>query len=214
MTGRSEPKTRSSQGRVLDLVFGGIDTSAVIALDGEQLLASENMHRSYRVDVTRAVSDGATHELSVSIESPWIAAERHRDRLGDLPNTYDTPYNFLRTMACSFGWDWGPTVPGAALWRPVFLERWTCGPAGRGAAAGARMAQRDGRGHRWTRSAVCGRVAARVGLGSRGDPHRPRWPRGRRALDAHSRPAERRGGCRRRERGVVVATHPGGAGPI
>ncbi len=113
-----EPGTR------LDLVFGGIDTAAVIAVDGVPLLSTENMHRSYRVDVTSTLSDGDTHALVVDIESPWTAAERHRDGLGPLPCEYPTPYNFLRTMACSFGWDWGPTVPGAALWRPVSLERW------------------------------------------------------------------------------------------
>ncbi|WP_413470759.1 hypothetical protein [Streptomyces sp. C8S0] len=28
-------------------------------------------------------------------------------------------------MACSFGWDWGPTVVTAGMWRPVRLEQWS-----------------------------------------------------------------------------------------
>ena len=30
----------------------------------------------------------------------------------------------VRKMACSFGWDWGPDLRTAGLWRPVRLERW------------------------------------------------------------------------------------------
>ena len=27
-------------------------------------------------------------------------------------------------MACSFGWDWGPDLQTAGLWKPVRVERW------------------------------------------------------------------------------------------
>ena len=27
-------------------------------------------------------------------------------------------------MACSFGWDWGPDLQTAGIWKPVRLERW------------------------------------------------------------------------------------------
>ena len=116
---------RVRPGDRLDLVFEGIDTAATVRLDGEPVLLTENMHRSYRVDATELLTRDRPHWLEVEIESPWTAAHRHRDRLGDLPGAYATPYNFLRTMACSFGWDWGPTLPGAALWRPVALESWS-----------------------------------------------------------------------------------------
>lgn len=109
-------------GEQVHLVFEGIDTAATIRLDGVELLSVENMHRSYRIDITPYVS--GEHRLTVDVDSPWAVAEAHRDRLGALPGAYDTPYNFLRTMACAFGWDWGPTLPGAALWRPVYVERW------------------------------------------------------------------------------------------
>lgn len=109
-------------GERVHLIFDGIDTAATVKLDDVAVLSVENMHRSYRVDITPYVV--GEHRLTVDIESPWEIAEAHRDRLGALPGAYDTPYNFLRTMACSFGWDWGPALPGAALWRPVHIERW------------------------------------------------------------------------------------------
>src|SRR6218665_3973241 len=30
----------------------------------------------------------------------------------------------VRKMACSFGWDWGPDLQTAGIWKPVRLERW------------------------------------------------------------------------------------------
>src|SRR5699024_9962035 len=34
-------------------------------------------------------------------------------------------FNMVRKMACSFGWDWGPDLQTAGLWKPVRLERWS-----------------------------------------------------------------------------------------
>ncbi len=49
-----------------------------------------------------------------------------RDRIGDRPSAYHpVPYNFVRKMACSFGWDWGPDLRTAGLWKPVRVERWS-----------------------------------------------------------------------------------------
>jgi beta-mannosidase len=43
------------------------------------------------------------------------------------PPEYVTPYNQLRKMACSFGWDWGPSTGTAGLWQPVELHTWSGG---------------------------------------------------------------------------------------
>ena len=58
------------------------------------------------------------------IHSATAYAEAELRRLGDLPRPYPAPYNFIRKMACSFGWDWGPDLRTAGLWKPVRLERW------------------------------------------------------------------------------------------
>ncbi|MBU4335153.1 MAG: glycoside hydrolase family 2 protein, partial [Actinobacteria bacterium] len=47
-----------------------------------------------------------------------------RDRLGARPAAYSAPFNYVRKMACSFGWDWGPDLRTAGIWRPVRVERW------------------------------------------------------------------------------------------
>ncbi|MEU1184180.1 glycoside hydrolase family 2 protein [Streptomyces sp. NPDC005820] len=103
-----------------DLVFEGLDTAAEILLDGRLLGSVRNMHRSYRFDVT-----GASGRLTVRFASAYAEAEAVRGRLGERPAAYAEPYQYLRKMACSFGWDWGPTLVTAGIWRPVRLERWS-----------------------------------------------------------------------------------------
>ncbi|MFG2798263.1 glycoside hydrolase family 2 protein [Streptomyces pseudovenezuelae] len=103
-----------------DLVFDGLDTVAEVLLDGRLLGRTRNMHRSYRFDVT-----GMSGRLAVRFVSAYAEAEAVRGKLGERPAAYAEPYQYLRKMACSFGWDWGPTLVTAGIWRPVRLERWS-----------------------------------------------------------------------------------------
>src|SRR5690606_15135137 len=109
----------------VELVFDGLDTVAEIRLNGELLGETANMHRRYRFDVRGLVRDGQ-NELEVAFTSPYAYAEEQRERLGARPNSYDPePNNFIRKAACNFGWDWGPNLAGAGIWRPVRLEQWS-----------------------------------------------------------------------------------------
>ncbi|MEV4641706.1 glycoside hydrolase family 2 protein [Actinoplanes sp. NPDC049548] len=108
----------------VDLVFEGLDTVAAVELDGVALGSTRNMHRGYRYDVT-ALLDGPRKPLTVHFTSAYTEAERVRDQLGPRPNAYPEPFQFIRKMACSFGWDWGPTLVTAGIWRPVRLEGWS-----------------------------------------------------------------------------------------
>ncbi|QDI68352.1 beta-mannosidase [Streptomyces calvus] len=103
-----------------DLVFDGLDTVAEILLDGRSLGRVRNMHRSYRFDVT-----GLSGRLAVRFASAYAEAEAVRGTVGERPGAYAEPYQYVRKMACSFGWDWGPTLVTAGIWRPVRLERWS-----------------------------------------------------------------------------------------
>jgi beta-mannosidase len=103
-----------------DLVFDGLDTAARITLAGEELGRTRNMHRRYRFDVT-----GRTGALAVDFASAYEEAEAVRAVTGDRPNVYPEPSQYIRKMACSFGWDWGPTLVTAGIWRPARLEHWS-----------------------------------------------------------------------------------------
>ncbi len=117
----------------VDLLFEGIDTVATVVVDTDvertgvargriNLGRTANMHRSYRYDVRELV--GTPANLVVDIDSALETAEAEAQRLGTRPMAYHQPYNMVRKMACSFGWDWGPDLQTAGLWKPVRVQRW------------------------------------------------------------------------------------------
>lgn len=115
-------------GERVDLVFDGIDTIGTARLgegpDKIELGRTYNMHRSYRFDISQYLT-GRPVQLEVDLHSATAYAEAEQERLGDRPSAFPAPYNFIRKMACSFGWDWGPDLRTAGLWKPVRLERWS-----------------------------------------------------------------------------------------
>ncbi|MEV6960675.1 glycoside hydrolase family 2 protein [Streptomyces sp. NPDC051207] len=114
------PLAHDSAHERTDLVFDGLDTAASLTLGGRPLGTTRNMHRRYRFDVT-----GLDGELEVRFASAYDEAAAVRAVTGERPNVYPEPSQYIRKMACSFGWDWGPTLVTAGIWRPVRLEHWS-----------------------------------------------------------------------------------------
>lgn len=103
----------------------GLDTLAEITVNDVRVLSADNMHRIWEADLKPALRLGA-NTVRVQLRSvlPVIAAkdaERH------LPawNTYAEAFrgkSWVRKMACAFGWDWGPMVPTAGIWRGICVH--------------------------------------------------------------------------------------------
>ncbi|RAX38161.1 glycoside hydrolase family 2 protein [Rhizobium tropici] len=111
----------------IDLSCLGLDTAARLELNGSLLGETRNMHRSYRFDIGNQLKSGR-NELIVDFQSAYEHGEEVRKRLGsaaDIPQNYPGPSNLIRKMACNFGWDWGPTVVTAGIWKPVVIESWS-----------------------------------------------------------------------------------------
>ncbi|GIJ40429.1 beta-mannosidase [Micromonospora andamanensis] len=108
----------------LDLVCAGLDTVATITLNGIEVGRTENMHRGHRFDVGSLLR-AEDNNLAVRFDSAYRYAEAQRDRLGDRPNAYPEPFQFIRKMACNFGWDWGPTLVTAGIWQEIALHGWS-----------------------------------------------------------------------------------------
>ncbi|WP_055480297.1 glycoside hydrolase family 2 protein [Sphaerimonospora mesophila] len=106
-----------------DLVCEGLDTVATITLNGVEIGRTANMHRSYRFPVRHLLREG-DNTLKVLFDPPYGYAEEQREALGDRPGAYAEPYQFIRKMACNFGWDWGPTLVTAGIWRPIGVQTW------------------------------------------------------------------------------------------
>jgi beta-mannosidase len=122
-TYRCQFDTEPDAGNVQELVFEGLDTVATILLNGEEIGRTFNMHRTYRFDVTGRLKDDG-NELTVTFHSVYSYGDEMEKQYGYRPNNYPGPGNLVRKMACNFGWDWGPTLVTAGIWKPVSLQSW------------------------------------------------------------------------------------------
>ncbi|GAA2343449.1 glycoside hydrolase family 2 protein [Dactylosporangium salmoneum] len=111
-------------GERVDLVADGLDTVASVELNGVEVGRTANMHRGYRFDVGHLLRPTG-NRLSVRFSSAYEYAEGVRDAVGERPNAYPEPFQYIRKMACNFGWDWGPTVVTAGIWQPIGLHAWS-----------------------------------------------------------------------------------------
>jgi beta-mannosidase len=107
-----------------ELVAEGLDTIATVSLNGTELGRTANQHRTYRFDVTGVLVAGE-NEVVVAFAAPVDAAERLARELGTRPHVNHHPYNAIRKMASNYGWDWGPDVATAGIWKPIRIESWS-----------------------------------------------------------------------------------------
>ena len=144
----------------VELVCEGLDTFAQIVLNGAIIAETANMNRTHRVDVRGLLREGE-NTLSILFESAWTRGEALAAQYEPRPNNYPGPANLMRKMACNFGWDWGPTLVTAGIWKPIRLESWT---AARIASVRPEI----------TLSGADGRVTAHVETDGMGHGHRLR----------------------------------------
>ncbi|MDQ1658751.1 MAG: beta-mannosidase, partial [Cryptosporangiaceae bacterium] len=109
-----------------DLVCEGLDTLAAVELNGALLGRTANQHRPHRFDVTTELRSGS-NELVITFASALDHIEASAD---PRPHVNTHPYNAIRKMACNFGWDWGPDLVTAGIWRPIGIESWHTGRLG------------------------------------------------------------------------------------
>lgn len=103
------------------LHFDGIDTIADLLLNGNVLGHVENMHRTWEFPV-KELLQSTGNELKVILRSPtkYIREANEREHIpGSGESMAGFPY--LRKAHCMFGWDWGPRLPDAGIWRDVKL---------------------------------------------------------------------------------------------
>ena len=103
------------------LRFDGIDTLADIYLNEEFLGSAYNMHRIWEFDVLSHIRSGE-NELKVVLHSPtkYIKEENEKVYTGGSHECMEG-FPHLRKAHCMFGWDWGPRLPDAGIFREVSL---------------------------------------------------------------------------------------------
>ncbi|WDG17792.1 glycoside hydrolase family 2 protein [Microbacterium sp. Clip185] len=107
----------------IELVLYGVDTHADVTIAAEPRARLSNMHRTWRIPVPE-LAHGEV-DLRVGLRSPVEAAAAERARLGERWAVFSELSPFIRKNASAFGWDWGPALPGAGIWRDVEVQAWS-----------------------------------------------------------------------------------------
>ncbi|KAF5856185.1 hypothetical protein ETB97_007712 [Aspergillus alliaceus] len=107
------------------LAFDGLDTFATVKLDDSVILESDNMFLAHRIDVTKALEADGDHVLEIKFD---CAMRRARElRANDTSHNWasfngDPARMAVRKAQYHWGWDWGPLLSTAGIWREVRLE--------------------------------------------------------------------------------------------
>ena len=118
-----------------ELVFEGLDTFADVALNGQPLLHTDNMFRSYTVDAKPLLHPG-DNTLTILFHSPVNTTAPLVAKLPYiLPGTGYEPLDpgngiypvgqYQRKAGYHYGWDWGPRLVTSGVFRPIHLDTWS-----------------------------------------------------------------------------------------
>ncbi|MFQ3536824.1 MAG: glycoside hydrolase family 2 protein [Aggregatilineales bacterium] len=106
----------------LDLCFEGLDTFAEVYLNGVPILSSQNMFVPQRVAVKANAREGE-NRLVVRFESALRRGKALEAQYGARAVWNGDPSRvYVRKAQYHYGWDWGPTLLTAGIWRPAYLE--------------------------------------------------------------------------------------------
>ncbi|KAF6821196.1 glycosyl hydrolase family 2 [Colletotrichum plurivorum] len=119
----------TSQGVATDLVFQGLDTFATVTLNGAEVLVSENMFLEHRVNVSEHLTkDGGDNVLEIVFRSALLRGrelvEEHAHEHRFIARQTEKGRIPVRKAQYHWGWDWGPILVTAGVWKPVFLEQY------------------------------------------------------------------------------------------
>lgn len=105
------------------LQFAGIDTLGDIYVNDVWIGSTNNMHRQWEFSLLPYVHSGE-NTLKVVLHSPtkYIREENEKIYTGGVGDAMEG-YPHLRKAHCMFGWDWGPRLPDAGLFREVKILR-------------------------------------------------------------------------------------------
>ena len=117
----------------IELIFRGLDTYAMVYLNGQGVLRAENMFRTWRVDAKPYLKQGS-NTLQIVFRSPINEVLKQIERLPyHLPSisVHDADVEkgigtdpYTRKAPYQYGWDWGPRFVTMGIWKPATLESW------------------------------------------------------------------------------------------
>lgn len=103
------------------LLCEGLDTLADVRINGKTVVKTDNMHRIYEIDLKPFVHQGENEILIVFSSPSRYSIERHQET--PLYGQIDaiSGFSHIRKAHAMFGWDWGPQLPDAGIWRSISI---------------------------------------------------------------------------------------------
>ena len=98
----------------------GLDTLAEITVNNTEIAHTDNMHRTYEFVIPKSILKKDKNELKIIFRSPvrFVAAANKKNKLDGSSDALEG-FPHLRKAHCMFGWDWGPRLPDAGIWRDI-----------------------------------------------------------------------------------------------
>jgi beta-mannosidase len=121
-------KPEGAPGSKIVLVFEGLDTFADVHLNGETILHSDNMFLPQRVDVTGLVEEEKEYILDICFDSALLRAreiEKQHPEHKFICFNGESARLAVRKAQYHWGWDWGPILMCAGIWKPIRLEAYS-----------------------------------------------------------------------------------------
>lgn len=110
-----------------ELHFDGLDTFCTVILNGEEILSTDNMFRTYSVDVKDKLKD-KDNELVLVFKSALLQGREIEKKNGTHPCANgETSRVHVRKAQYHYGWDWGPLFTTCGPWKPVKLVSYSTG---------------------------------------------------------------------------------------
>ena len=99
----------------------GLDTLATVTVNGTVVGTGKNMHRTYEFDVKDVLHPGE-NQITVKFDSPTrFIKQAYAESRADGSSDAMVGFPLLRKAHCMFGWDWGPRLPDAGIWRDISI---------------------------------------------------------------------------------------------
>lgn len=108
----------------LTLTCEGLDTLAQIFINGTEIASTDNMHRTYSFSIKDCIHEGE-NEIRIVFKSvlQYINHYSYKDNkvVQYVPCGAMKGNHLLRKGHSMFGWDWGPQLVDAGIWRDIYI---------------------------------------------------------------------------------------------
>ena len=103
------------------LVCEGIDTLCDLYINGKLVAHTDNMHRTYYFDVKSYLIDG--ENTIKAVFPPFDAFIKAKSKEKEITSGTISLVGFayVRKAFYMSGWDWGPMLPDAGIWKDIYL---------------------------------------------------------------------------------------------